>query len=57
MYELYEFPTSGGETVDGITTMSGWSLKLVENIAELTGNTIPAGNVADCFQYNTWSPK
>ena len=48
---MYEFRTSDGlqwETVDGVTTMSGWTLDMVQTFAEKTGNSIPAANVADC---------
>ena len=47
---MYEFRMSYGlqwETVDGVTTMSGWTLEMVQTFAEITGNSIPAGNVAD----------
>ena len=47
---MYEFRTSDGlqwETVDVVTTMSGVTREMVQIFAEITGNSIPAGNVAD----------
>ena len=47
---MYEFRSSDGlqwETVDGVTTMSEWTVEMVQTFAEITGNSIPASNVAD----------